>query len=198
MDIIHIKGGRHPSEFSEDKVNKIAQKHLGYSGRLLCGSKSTYRRKYPEHYVLFNANLFTINYGKIWYGDIDLNIDKNKIVKISEQLKETVFLIPEWEGRFDNTKLIDSEIMEKCYWDTIRGFKPKIEKSWKEHIKRIKSKRKKTLFRLKCDKCGNYFYRIGTLLLDINRNDDEYGWYEDVDCYCKCKGWMKVLNVKGE
>lgn len=75
---------------------------LGYNGRMISGSKSTYRNRYPKHFVLFNANLCTSSLGKIWYGDLDLHLDKNQLLSLAFKLQEDVYVLQEMDGRFEN------------------------------------------------------------------------------------------------
>jgi hypothetical protein len=52
-------------------------------GRMVSHSKSGYMNKFPDNEVYFNANIFILGEGKIWYGDIDVTKEK-------EQLKRTI------------------------------------------------------------------------------------------------------------
>lgn len=81
-------------------------------GRLVSSSKSLYRKKYPNHKVIFNARIYTKDdYEKykntdikdwfkgqeleIWYGDLDLTLDKNKLLKISKELNQNFVITNE-------------------------------------------------------------------------------------------------------
>lgn len=79
-----------------------AEEILGYQGRMISGSKSGYRSRHPNHFVVFNANLCTYSQGKIWYGDLDLHLDKEKLMLLSEILKEDLYVLYEMDGRFEN------------------------------------------------------------------------------------------------
>lgn len=70
--------------------------------RMISGSKSSYSRQYPDHVVIFNANLCTRANGKIWYGDIDLTVDADKLLALRAQLGEDVFILYEMDARFEN------------------------------------------------------------------------------------------------
>lgn len=70
---------------------------------MICGSKSGYWARYPDHIVVFNANI-VIGKKKVWYGDVDLTIDKEKIDAIARECKEKVFVLREMDGRFENEK----------------------------------------------------------------------------------------------
>lgn len=77
---------------------------IGRLGRLLSGSKSAYYNKYPDHLIAFNGNLCTKKRGKIWFGDIDVTIDKDKLEKIADELQEAVYVLREMDARFENTE----------------------------------------------------------------------------------------------
>jgi hypothetical protein len=90
---------------------KLAESILGFSGRLISWSKSGYRNKYPDNLVIFNANVATIN-GKIWWGDLDVTLDKDKLKQLAIALNETVYVLYEMDGRFgyENNPQIDRAI----------------------------------------------------------------------------------------
>jgi hypothetical protein len=71
-------------------------------GRLISGSKSAYRDKYPNHTVIFNANIFCSKGGKVWWGDLDLDVDGSKLEEIAQKLDTTLYILREMDGRFEN------------------------------------------------------------------------------------------------
>ena len=71
-------------------------------GRMISGSKSGYRQKFTENDVVFNANIILENYGKIWYGDLDLTLDAEKLNKIANELGQTIYVLREMDGRFEH------------------------------------------------------------------------------------------------
>ena len=79
----------------------IASEILGVCGRMISASKCDYSRTYPEHVVVFNSNICTES-GKIWYGDIDVTLDEDKLKLLADELDEKIYVIYEMDGRFDN------------------------------------------------------------------------------------------------
>jgi hypothetical protein len=71
-------------------------------GRMLSGSKSGYRDKYPDNLVVFNANIVLHEIGKIWYGDIDVTRDFENLKNIADELKCDLYIIREMDARFEN------------------------------------------------------------------------------------------------
>ena len=66
-------------------------------------------RAYPTHKVVFNANIFSEKQGKIWYGDLDLDIDSNNIQAVANELEEDLYILREADGRFENENLAPEE-----------------------------------------------------------------------------------------
>lgn len=84
---------------------------LGYSGRMISFSKTGYRERHPDHVIVFNANV-CLAAGKLWHGDLDLTVDEPKLVELARCLGETVFVVYEYHGRFENedTPLLDQAV----------------------------------------------------------------------------------------
>ncbi len=95
MDIINLN----PKDSQE-----AIEGHLGTPGRLLSASKSMYREKFPDHKIYFNACLFDKEFKQVWYGDIDLDIDKESLQMLANYLKEPIYLTIEQPFRFDGLK----------------------------------------------------------------------------------------------
>lgn len=66
---------------------------------MISGSKSLYRREHPNNDVVFNANIIHHSEGKIWFGDLDLTLDDEKLKAIAGRIGEFCVL-REMDGRF--------------------------------------------------------------------------------------------------
>lgn len=97
-----------------DKYDIIFRDNGFYVGRMISYSKSGYRDKYPDHNVWFNANVFTLEDGKIWYGDLDLTLDESKLKEISNILGKKLYVLYEMDGRFENEEPSKEWIKEKA------------------------------------------------------------------------------------
>lgn len=82
-------------------------------GRMISASKSGYRLKYPDNEVYFNANIFVLGEGKIWWGDIDITRDREVLEKISKDCGKKLYILREMDGRFENENASDEHIL-KC------------------------------------------------------------------------------------
>lgn len=70
--------------------------------RMISFSKSLYRSQYPDHVVIFNANIFTEEEGKVWYGDLDISIDRTILEKCAKESGKQLYVLHEMDGRFEN------------------------------------------------------------------------------------------------
>jgi len=92
-----------PSEFlSDGDLYKLFMDNGLMTGRMISGSKSGYRDRYPDNLVIFNANIATKKRGKVWYGDLDVTLDYEKLEAVAEILKEDLYILYEMDGRFEN------------------------------------------------------------------------------------------------
>jgi hypothetical protein len=82
-------------------------------GRMVSFSKSSYREKYPDNEVYFNANIFVLGEGKIWYGDVDVTKDMTSLQNIAREIGKDLYVLSEMDGRFENENLEDSEIIRR-------------------------------------------------------------------------------------
>lgn len=110
-----IEEGKKRSEEIMNKnadVTKLAREILGFSGGMICGSKSGYGQMYPKNVAIFNANVVTAK-GKVWYGDFDLTLSEEKLVELAKKSGETIYLLYESDARFENE---DSPRLERAVY----------------------------------------------------------------------------------
>jgi hypothetical protein len=89
-------------------------------GRMVCGSKSLYRDMFPDNEVYFNANIFVLGEGKIWYGDIDVTDDIDALQSVANQIGKDLYILREMDGRFGNENLSDPEIITRSVCKIIK------------------------------------------------------------------------------
>jgi hypothetical protein len=104
------KWGEEMGEVQNNQFEDVFKKHLGYSGRMLSGSKSGYRDMYPTRVPIFNANICVKEYGKLWHGDIDVAIDEKDLIALATELKTTLYVFYESDARFEKSKNIDYNV----------------------------------------------------------------------------------------
>ena len=80
------------------------------------GSKSGYRTQHPNNEVYFNANVFTKDGRKIWWGDLDLTLDTAFLQSLADDCNEPVYVLAERDGRFLNeiTPPLDRAVRKIC------------------------------------------------------------------------------------
>ena len=81
---------------------KLLEQTIGWPGRMISGSKSFYIENHRDHFVIFNANLCTKESGKIWFGDLDLTLDKDKLSTLASELNRDLYVLRELDARFEN------------------------------------------------------------------------------------------------
>ena len=69
-------------------------------GRLIAASKSRYTEKNPGHTVYFNGNVFDGEGWKIWWGDLDVDVDYEALLCAAERLGEPLLAAPEAPWRW--------------------------------------------------------------------------------------------------
>lgn len=92
---------------------KIVETLLGLKSKMICGSKSGYRRRHPKNLVCFNANVVVEGLGKVWYGDLDITLHEALLVRLAQLLEREVYVLQEMDGRFDNE---DAPKIEKAVY----------------------------------------------------------------------------------
>ena len=99
----------------EDARNKMAEKNKLYKplpseadkylhtkfftfGRMTSGTKTA-----PKgHTCVFNANICTKTYGKIWFGDLNLTTDADRLKELASMVGEEIYVLREHDARFEN------------------------------------------------------------------------------------------------
>jgi hypothetical protein len=87
-------------------------------GRMLSASKAMYRRTHPDHNVVFGAVVASKQSGKIWQGDIDLDVqsDVDSIKRLAATLNQELYIFQERDARFKRKDQIE--------WDSFVAIVP--------------------------------------------------------------------------
>ena len=112
----------YPSDFKPDMLIEGIQQHFeshGFnSARIITGSKSVYKSSKPKDLVIFNANVFMKDMGKVWYGDLNLTEEYMVLKSIAASLDTTLYVLWEMDGRFGEEKKPIDELVKKSVWNT--------------------------------------------------------------------------------
>jgi hypothetical protein len=122
--VIHMAGPPPPldAEFRPVDATKIFGECGLRFGRCF-GSKSGYlrtRRKSAKRVfpVSFNANVFSLKGGKLWWGDLDIYADRLALERVAAKLRCRLYVLYEFDGRFAEAELTTDEIIERAIWHT--------------------------------------------------------------------------------
>ena len=114
--------GEYPSDFkppeSISDIQKIFEAHNFFDGRMIGGSKSHYRKEHEGDLIVFNANIVMSEFGKVWYGDLNLTEDYLVLREIAECLDTTLYVLWESDGRFGDENKPLNELFDKSVWNT--------------------------------------------------------------------------------
>jgi hypothetical protein len=113
-----------------NEVYDVFEKHGFYLARMISGSKSTYRQKYPKNDVLFNANIFTPTKNKVWYGDLDITLDSDKLQNVCNEIGEEMIIVGEMFGRFGAEERPYTEIEKNAHTKFIPNAKTYLEREY--------------------------------------------------------------------
>lgn len=87
----------------EDLYIQIAKDILGIHGKMISASKSRYVQTFPDHVIVFNANIF-VGKTKIWFGDLDITESVEDLKELSESIGSEIHILFEMDGRFDKER----------------------------------------------------------------------------------------------
>jgi hypothetical protein len=93
------------------KALRIMLKHGFEFSRMIAFSKSIYISERPNNQAVFNANVVT-HQGKIWWGDLDLTDDSEKLQQVANDLECNLYILREMRYRTGNENLPVDEIEE--------------------------------------------------------------------------------------
>jgi hypothetical protein len=116
------------------KAQDIMEKHDLELSRMIAYSKSTYLSKRPNNKAIFNANVVT-SQGKIWWGDLDLTDDSEKLQHVSDELGCNLYVLHEMHYRFGKESRPFHEV-EKL---AVKKFSPKSKQTPKTIVQCLQS-----------------------------------------------------------
>jgi len=129
-----------PSEFEEDPHYYVIFATNGLEmGRMISPSKSTYCQEHQGEMVIFNANVVTKKCGKIWFGDLNINLDFDKLKNIADQIGEDLYVLLEGDARFGYEKQLIDVLISKAR--TVINCSRKEKKNIKLSIPKFKKKK---------------------------------------------------------
>lgn len=73
-------------------TNQILKSFGFYGGRMICASKSEYRKENPDNLVVFNSTLMTKSGDHIIMVDLDLTLEDDKLKASAKEIGEFIVL----------------------------------------------------------------------------------------------------------
>jgi len=95
-------------------INEEFEKEKLYCGRMVSGNKSAPMGQR----CIWNANAVVKSQGKVWYGDINLTKEGNKLKKIAKEIGEPIYILREMDCRFDTEQDSTDILIGKAVWNT--------------------------------------------------------------------------------
>ena len=105
---------RHISETNKKFNCKTIFKENGLElGRSITSdSKSKYCIDHSDDLIIFNANVVSKCKGKIWYGDLNLSEDFDKLKNIADIMREDLYVLMEGDAIYDDQKKNIKKLIE--------------------------------------------------------------------------------------
>lgn len=101
------------NQINTETIQALFSEEGMIKGRLLSYSKSEYRSRFPQNEVYFNANVFVLDLGKVWFGDIDITKDEAILNRISSSSGCSLYVLSEMDCcRFETENLKNSDIIK--------------------------------------------------------------------------------------
>jgi hypothetical protein len=118
--IINLTAPLYPRDFEFKPARPIEGifSKFGLAVGRCFGSKSGYRTANPGNEFVPNANVFCRTRGKIWWGDLDLILDRPKLEAVSRRLRMRLYVLSEYDGRFANAAQEHSKVLSQAIWKT--------------------------------------------------------------------------------
>lgn len=88
---------------------EVMRKHGFELSRMIAYSRRVYLSRRPNNQALFNANVVT-DQGKIWWGDLDLADDSEKLQDVANELRTNLYILREEDYRFSTENRAMNEV----------------------------------------------------------------------------------------
>lgn len=97
-----------------EEINEELENEKLYCGRMI----SAYKQAPKGHLAVFNANLIHPTLGKIWFGDLNITKEGEKLKRIASKFNTTLYVLREMDCRFDTENEDIPTLIKKAVWNT--------------------------------------------------------------------------------
>ena len=97
------------------EITQLFIKYKLYAGRMISGSKTAPK----DCLCVFNSNVICKSQGKIWFGDLNITKESDKLKKIAFELGEPLYVLRERDCRFERENDPIDVLISKAVWSTL-------------------------------------------------------------------------------
>ena len=92
---------------------------LLYEKSFICGRMIGATKQPPKGCVcVWNANIVTKSEGKVWFGDLNLTREGDKLKEIAKEFGEPLYVLREHDCRFGTENDSIDMLIERATWST--------------------------------------------------------------------------------
>jgi len=100
-----------------NEIYKILSEHKLFVGRMI----SSYKKSPKGCTCVWNGNIVTRTYGKIWYGDLNLTKEGDILKEIANCIGEPLYILRESDCRFGSENDPIDTIIGRSIWNTTQN-----------------------------------------------------------------------------
>ena len=99
---------------TEKDIDELMTEQKLHRSRMISGGKTS-----PAgSKCVWNANLVSPTQGKVWYGDLNLTKDGDKLKEVAKAAGETLYVLREMDCRFGTENDPIELLAERAVWNT--------------------------------------------------------------------------------
>ena len=99
---------------THDDIYDIFERNKLMCGRIISGGKQSP----PGCKCVWNANIISPKMGKVWYGDINLTREGDKLKKVASEIGEVLYVLRESDARFGTENAPMESLIVRAVWST--------------------------------------------------------------------------------
>ena len=99
---------------TEKTINELMEEQNLRCGRMI----SAHKDSPPGCKCVFNANLVSPTKGKVWYGDLNLTREGDKLKEVAKAAGETLYVLREMDCRFETENDAVKLLAARAVWNT--------------------------------------------------------------------------------
>jgi hypothetical protein len=108
---------------TESQITQALRQHLFNEGRCIAASKTGYCNRHPDHFVVFNAQIFTRSHRVLRQVDLDLTLDADKLNDAAHAVGQNFYVLHENDPTLfwkPGTTPVSWAVREAIWWTRFR------------------------------------------------------------------------------